>query len=70
MMKLFVKNNCSACLGVEGYFDSLGIEYEEVNIQKDYDAAIELVDAGIRSVPVLYKDDTYIVGSEHIKAQV
>jgi glutaredoxin len=69
-LKLFVKNNCSACLGVEGYLESLGIEYEEVNIQKDYDAAVELVEAGFRSVPVLKTDGEYVVGAEAIKARV
>lgn len=67
-MILYVKNNCSACKNVEDYFNDKAIDFDEINIQRVEGAAIELLDAGIRSVPTLKMDDEYIVGSENIKS--
>ena len=69
-MKLYTKNNCSACEGAKSYLDSHDVAYTIVNIEEDYDAAVELVKAGYRSVPVLKTDSTYLVGSAQIKTIV
>lgn len=69
-MILYTRNNCSACRNVKAYLDDQGYRYEEVNIENDYDAAAQLVEAGIRSVPVLLTREKYLIGALAIEAEV
>lgn len=50
---LYVRNNCSACRAVEAFMGQNDLPFREVNIEENYDAAVSLVQDGIRSVPVL-----------------
>lgn len=70
-MVLYTRNNCSACKNVEAFFEDQGIHYDEINVEEPegYGAGMSLVNAGIRSLPVLELDDgTRFVGAAAIKS--
>lgn len=70
-MILYVRNNCSACKNVEAFFAEQGIHYDEVNVQEPegYGAGMNLVNAGIRSLPVLeLADGERLIGAAAIKS--
>lgn len=60
MLTVYSKNNCSYCVKLKNRLDSWGIQYEEVNIEKDTNAKNFVVEQGHRTVPILYN------GLEHI----
>ena len=54
MLTVYSKTNCPNCVKLKTQLNSWGIQYEEVNIEKNMDARTFVLDAGHRSVPVLY----------------
>lgn len=70
-MILYTRNQCSACEGVKSLLNSKSIDYDLVNIQRDPESAMKLVDAGVRSVPVLELDSgELLIGSAEIQAHL
>ena len=54
---------CPWCSKVKSYLKNKGVNYQEVDVVKDTEAAQRMVDlTGQRSVPVITKRDRYIVG--------
>lgn len=52
---VFTRNDCAACKGTKAYFDTLGLEYLEINIEEERHMGVaqRLVDDGWRSMPVV-----------------
>lgn len=71
-MILYTRNACRACVSVKALLKRKGIPFKEVNIEEDYDSALQLVAEGFRSVPVLYDQEqaAFHVGAAAIEAAV
>ena len=69
MIKVFSKEGCPQCDKAKAILSRHGYEYEEVRIDLDEDARTFLVNAGHRSVPQLYVNETVLVegGFEGLK---
>lgn len=67
---LYTRNQCSACEQVKKLLNERGIAFQVVNIQESPEAATLLVDAGIRSVPVLEdaNGERYVGASEIVSS--
>lgn len=63
-VKLFTRNNCSACTGIKEALNRKGWPYTEVNIEEDHEAAWALIGRGFRTVPVLEADGDLIAGDD------
>tara|TARA_B110000967_G_scaffold29366_1_gene27530 strand:- start:2698 stop:2964 length:267 start_codon:yes stop_codon:yes gene_type:complete len=57
MIKVYTSNSCFYCTRAKNYLDSLGIQYEALNIQEDKDARDFFVKSGLRSVPQIFVND-------------
>jgi glutaredoxin len=62
MITIYTKNNCPYCDQAKALLESRNIKYEAVNIEQHPDARQKLVEAGLRSVPQIYKDNKLIPG--------
>jgi glutaredoxin len=54
MLTVYSKNNCPYCVRAKQLLESKGVEYTEVNIEKDPESRQMLVDKGLRSVPQIF----------------
>lgn len=57
---VYSKTNCPQCVVVKQQLVKKGIDFEEVNIEKDATMRSWLVSAGHRQVPVVYVDDVFV----------
>jgi glutaredoxin len=57
MIKVYVSNSCPYCTRAKSYLDSLGFEYESLNIQQDNKARDFFVKGGFRTVPQVFFND-------------
>lgn len=65
--KLFVGSFCPHCRKVENFLDENDIKIDIVNINKDRDAMMELIQkGGKRQVPCLFHDGEYMYESNDI----
>ena len=62
MLTVYSKNNCPFCDRAKALLESKGVDYTEVNIEKDPDARQLLVDKGLRSVPQIFHGYEIIPG--------
>lgn len=62
MIKIYSKNNCPFCDRAKALLESRGVAFETVNIEETPDAREELIDAGLRSVPQIFKDGVLLPG--------
>ncbi len=54
---------CGFCHQAMAYFDSIGVKYKDIDVEKDQKAAEEMVQkTGQMGVPVITIGDTTIVG--------
>ena len=70
-VKIYTTTTCPYCHMVMEFFKENKVEYEEVNVQEDSDAAKEMVEkSGQMGVPVIMIGDEIIVGfdKEKLKA--
>ncbi len=63
-VRLFSKPGCTACAGIKSQLAAKGVDFTVVDISKDYDGGMELVERGFRSVPVLEQNGDYLAGAE------
>lgn len=54
---VYSKNNCPACVNTKSMLNTLGIEYEERNIQEDDSNFDEVISLGYQQVPVVVNGD-------------
>jgi glutaredoxin len=62
MLTVYSKNNCPYCVRAKQLLESKGVEYTEVNIEKDPESRQMLVDKGLRSVPQIFHGYELIPG--------
>ena len=62
-VKVYSTPTCPWCTVAKRYLDSINVRYEEYDVSKDRDAAIEMVQkSGQRGVPVIDINGNIIVG--------
>ena len=71
-IKIYTSNTCVFCKAAKQYFNEKGIEFTELNVDKNKDAVDYLVSKGYRGVPVINIDGEDIVGfdKEAIEAKL
>jgi len=62
MITVYSKSACPNCVSAKSYLNTLGIEYNEVNVEEDSSAREFLLNQGHRSVPQIYNDNHIIPG--------
>lgn len=63
MIKIYSTTWCGFCHAAKKYLDSLGVKYEDVDVEHDMQAAQEMVAKSHQmGVPVIDFDGTIIVG--------
>lgn len=61
MIRVYTKNNCASCIFTKRKLQELGVNYKEINVDEDLAALEYLMECGLRSLPVVFKDDETIV---------
>lgn len=61
MIKVYTKNNCASCTFTKRKLQQLGVNYKEINVDEDLAALEYLMKCGLRSLPVVFKDDEPVV---------
>jgi glutaredoxin 3 len=63
MIKVYSTTWCAFCHAAKQYFDSIGVEYEDVDVEHNLEAANEMVEkSGQMGVPVIDIDGSIVVG--------
>ena len=63
MVKVYSTNACPWCVKAKNYLKSVGVAFEEFNVQEDMNARDEMINKSKQmGVPVLDRDGTVIVG--------
>lgn len=63
MIKVYSTTWCAFCHAAKQYFDKLGVKYTDVDVERDHEAAQEMVSkSGQMGVPVIDINGTIIVG--------
>lgn len=59
---------CGFCKQAKKYFDSIGVKYDDVNVEQNYEAAEEMVKkSGQMGVPVIEIGNDVIIGFDKPK---
>ncbi|HNU70487.1 MAG TPA: glutaredoxin family protein [Thermodesulfobacteriota bacterium] len=62
-IKMYSMPTCPHCHEAKAYLSKKGIDYEDIDVSKNKQAAKEMIDlSGSRSVPVLVINDEVIIG--------
>lgn len=61
MITVYTKNNCASCTFTKRKLQQLGVNYKEINVDEDLAALEYLMKCGLRSLPVVFKDDEPVV---------
>ena len=68
MITVYSTTWCGFCHTAKHYFDKLGVKYEDIDVEKDADAARAMIDkSGQMGVPVIDIGGTIIVGFDKPK---
>lgn len=59
-VSVYWRPGCSSCLKTKEFMEEHGIPFESVNVEADADAMREIMAAGLRSVPVVRRGQTFI----------
>ncbi|MCF0146917.1 MAG: glutaredoxin family protein [Clostridium sp.] len=63
MVKVYSTNTCPWCVKAKNYLKSVGVDFEELNVQEDMTARDEMINKSKQmGVPVLDINGTVIVG--------
>ena len=63
MVKVYSTNTCPWCVKAKNYLKSVGVEFEELNVQEDMTARDEMINKSKQmGVPVIDINGTVIVG--------
>ena len=63
MLTVYSKNHCPYCVQAKQRLSSLGIEYEEINIEENAEARDFIISEGHRTMPQIYnKDKPFVEG--------
>lgn len=70
MFKVYSTPVCPECKKLKNFLSDAGVEFEEINVLEDKDAANFVVEkTGMRRVPVFQADDLLIVGFNKIEIE-
>lgn len=66
---------CPDCRRSKDFLDSLGVEYEYINLEKDPEAAkrVEKINKGYQSIPTIVFPDSHVLvepSNEELKAEI
>lgn len=62
-VKIYMSSFCPYCQMVKEFLEQRGVEFEEVNVQEDRGAAVEMIKkTGQTGVPVIEIGDKIIIG--------
>lgn len=62
-IKIYTTSTCPYCEMAKKYFKSKNIEFQEINVQDNPEAAVELIEkSGQMGVPVIEIDKKIIIG--------
>lgn len=61
MITVYTKNNCASCTFTKRKLQGLGVNYKEINVDEDLAALSYLMECGLRSLPVVFKDDELLI---------
>lgn len=61
MITVYTKNNCFPCKMTKRKLQEMGVTYHEINVDEDLSALNYLMECGLRSLPVVFKDDEPVV---------
>ena len=70
---IYTKNNCTFCVQAKTLMNIRGIEWEELNMQKNPENQVELmekcekINIVPRTVPQIWIDDDYVGGFQELK---
>lgn len=65
---VYSTNWCGFCKQAKKYFDSIGVKYDDVNVEEDKAAAEKMVEkSGQMGVPVITIGDDFVVGFDKPK---
>ena len=69
-VKVYSTPTCPYCLMVKKYFDDKNVQYENLDVSQDRNAANEMINkSGQRGVPVVDIDGNIIVGFDREKIE-
>lgn len=63
-LKVYWRPGCSSCVRVKEFLTKLGVDYESVNVSARPDAMEELLELGVRTVPVVSRGRDYVFAQE------
>lgn len=61
MITLYTKTNCFPCKMTKRKLQELGVNYKEINVDEDLNALEYLMERGLTSLPVVFKDDELLI---------
>lgn len=61
MITVYTKTNCFPCKMTKRKLQELGVNYHEINLDENLSALEYLMECGMRSLPVVFKDDEPVV---------
>jgi len=65
MIKVYTVSGCPWCAKVKKYLDSIGVEYENIDVEEDYEGRQELINVTKQeSIPKTVKDGRFVIGFE------
>lgn len=69
-IKLYTTSSCPYCEAAKRLFKSLGLAYEEINLESKHAERQRLSDenGGWRTVPMIFVGDKFIGGFDDVKA--
>ena len=65
MIKVYTKNNCASCTFTKRKLQELGVDFKEINVDDDLAALEYLMECGLRSLPVVFKDDELLISGRY-----
>ena len=61
MITVYTKNYCPYCVQAKKQLESMGFEYEEINIETDAESRSWLIEQGHRTMPQIYYQGKLLV---------
>lgn len=70
VIRLYTTSSCPYCDAAKRLFKSLGVDYEEINLESKHDERQRLSNenGGWRTVPMIFVGDKFIGGFNDVKA--
>lgn len=66
-VKIYTRKFCSYCVHAKNLFDSLGVPYQEISLDRDPEAMQKMCEmSGRRSVPQIWIGDTHVGGFDDL----